>query len=115
MSEESNVVNDPQEDPTNSLTTQSSEPINLALIEDRSVVFLSTMKKTDMLSPELMNTVIKLAPELRESFQDQVIWRTSTEMEVSVLNDSNFPDNASKFFQSKLEQLVDMPSISVMI
>jgi hypothetical protein len=77
----------------------------LSIAENRSV-FLANIKKADLLTPELMNIVTTLAPELGHVFRTQTVWRTETEIRCSVLNDMSFPDNASKYHQAKLEQLV---------
>ena len=48
----------------------------------------------------------KLAPELKETFLKVQMFRTRTEMEVSVLNDIKHPTAASKYWQSVREQNV---------
>ena len=64
----------------------------IALFEDRSEVFLSNVKKAQLLTPALTEKITALAPEMFENFRTQTIWRTSTEIRCSVLNDMNFPD-----------------------
>jgi len=44
--------------------------------------------------------------ELQDTFEKKQIWRTETEMRISVLNDVNHPTNASKYWQAVREQAV---------
>lgn len=44
--------------------------------------------------------------ELQDTYEKQKLWRTETEMRVSVLNDVKHPTNASKYWQAVKEQAV---------
>ena len=46
----------------------------------------------------------KLIPELKDTWTKKQMYRTETEMRVSVLNDFKRPDNASKYWQCVREQ-----------
>ena len=48
----------------------------------------------------------KLVPELRDTWTKKQMYRTETEMRVSVLNDFKRPNNASKYWQCVREQSV---------
>ena len=48
----------------------------------------------------------KLIPELRDTWTKKQMFRTETEMRVSVLNDFKRPNNASKYWQCVREQSV---------
>ena len=50
--------------------------------------------------------VSQLQSELLENWSKRQIWRTQTEMEVSVLNDHKHPTRASKYWQCIREQAV---------
>jgi len=78
----------------------------ITLEDDRSQRYLTDVKKAKFLPKVLEERIAVLAPELNHVFKTQTIWRTETEIRCSVLNDMNFPDNASKYHQAKLEQLV---------
>ena len=49
-------------------------------------------------------TLISLSKEMENVFKKSQTYRTRTEMEVSVLNELNFPTPASKYWQSMREQ-----------
>jgi hypothetical protein len=83
-----------------------SDSTELVLTDNRSKAFLTNIKKANLLTPELTSTITALVPELGHVFKTQTVWRTETEIRCSVLNDMNFPDNASKYHQAKIEQLV---------
>lgn len=48
-------------------------------------------------------TILTLKDELMDNWQKKQIFRTETEMRVSVLNDAKHPTNASKYWQSVRE------------
>jgi hypothetical protein len=50
--------------------------------------------------------LIELKEELKDTWQKKQIFRTETEMRVSVLNDAKFPTNAAKYWQCVREQNV---------
>ncbi len=64
------------------------------------------IQESDILTTEDFDAVRDLAPELKETFLKSQVFRTRTEMEVSVLNDIKHPTPASKYWQSVREQNV---------
>lgn len=60
----------------------------------------------NLLEEKDLRKIQELLPELRHNWETQTIWRTETLMRYSVLNDVDCPDNASKYHQAKVEQLV---------
>jgi hypothetical protein len=55
------------------------------------------------LSDEDAQTILSLKDELVDNWHKKQIFRTETEMRVSVLNDAKHPTNASKYWQSVRE------------
>ena len=58
----------------------------------------------EMLKPSDASAVVELREELADNWQKKQIFRTETEMRISVLNDAKHPTNASKYWQSVREQ-----------
>jgi hypothetical protein len=56
-----------------------------------------------VLSDEDAQTILSLKDELVDNWHKKQIFRTETEMRVSVLNDAKHPTNASKYWQSVRE------------
>lgn len=75
-------------------------------IEFISNTSLQEIKESNVLSIENLKKLELMVPELKHNLETQTIWRTETEIRCSVLNDREFPDNASKYHQAKLEQQV---------
>jgi len=61
---------------------------------------------SDILTKEDFDVLAPLALELQEGFKKSQVFRTRTEMEVSVLNDIKHPTPASKYWQAMKEQNV---------
>jgi hypothetical protein len=57
----------------------------------------------NVLNEEDANTILSLKDELVDNWHKKQIFRTETEMRVSVLNDAKHPTNASKYWQSVRE------------
>ena len=57
----------------------------------------------EMLKPGDASAVVELREELADNWQKKQIFRTETEMRISVLNDAKHPTNASKYWQSVRE------------
>ena len=57
----------------------------------------------NVLNEEDTNTILSIRDELVDNWHKRQIFRTETEMRVSVLNDANHPTNASKYWQSVRE------------
>jgi hypothetical protein len=56
-----------------------------------------------VLKPEDAQEVLRLKEELADNWNKKQIFRTETEMRVSVLNDAKHPTPASKYWQSVRE------------
>jgi len=67
---------------------------------------LSQIENTNFLSKEDLNSIKELSTNLQKDFEKRQIFRTETEMKVSVLNDIKFPTKASKYWQSVRESSV---------
>lgn len=67
---------------------------------------LDIIKSTSILKPDDFAFLSTVADELRDTMEKRQIFRTETEMEVSVLNDIKHPTNASKYWQAVREQAV---------
>ena len=57
-------------------------------------------------SKEQLKTLDNLRSEISEAWDNQVVWRTWTEANFSVLDDIHFPTPAAKYHQAVREQLV---------
>lgn len=64
------------------------------------------IKSSEILTELDLSRLNPLKQELVENFKKSQVFRTRTEMEVSVLNDLKFPSHASKYWQSVREQNV---------
>lgn len=67
---------------------------------------LDIIKSTPILKQEDFEFLSSAADELRDTLQKRQVFRTETEMEVSVLNDIKHPTKASKYWQAVREQAV---------
>ena len=56
-----------------------------------------------VLKPQDAREVLRLKEELADNWNKKQIFRTETEMRISVLNDVNHPTSASKYWQSVRE------------
>lgn len=65
---------------------------------------LSIIKKSDILKEADFNCLDKIKTELKDVFLHTQVFRTRTEMEVSVLNDLKFPTPDAKYWQAVREQ-----------
>ena len=57
------------------------------------------------------NKLVSVKDELNDTWHKKQIFRTETEIRVSVLNDANFPTNAAKYWQCVREQNAFFESI----
>lgn len=71
-----------------------------------NITSFSIIEKSDILNKDDFDLLTPLVNELNETFNKVQLFRTRTEMEVSVLNDVKFPTHASKYWQSVREQNV---------
>jgi hypothetical protein len=67
---------------------------------------LETVKSCNFLEDKDWKALKSMHNELQDTFEKKQIWRTETEMRVSVLNDIKFPTKASKYWQCVREQSV---------
>lgn len=65
---------------------------------------LNIIKSTNILSDKDFEILSHLTDELKDTMQKKQVFRTETEMEISVLNDIKFPTTASKYWQAIREQ-----------
>jgi len=64
------------------------------------------IQNSEILSKEDIESLTPLTEELQETFKKSQVFRTRTEMEISVLNDIKHPTHASKYWQAVREQNV---------
>ena len=67
---------------------------------------LAIVKSSDFLIKDDWDAVSGMKDELQDTFEKKQLWRTETEMRVSVLNELKFPTKASKYWQCVREQSV---------
>ena len=77
--------------------SEKTQSTDLAITDDLKPI-LSVLKEEDAKS------VIALKEELTDTWTKKQIFRTETEMRISVLNDGKHPTQASKYWQSVREQ-----------
>ena len=65
----------------------------------------------NLLDPEQVKQFKSLTTELRDTWTKKQVFRTKTEMEVSVLNDAKYPTNAAKYWQCVREQNVFLENL----
>ena len=76
---------------------KNKETKDLAITDDLKPI-LSVLKEEDA------QAIVKLKDELTDTWTKKQIFRTETEMRISVLNDGKHPTQASKYWQSVREQ-----------
>lgn len=64
-----------------------------------------------VLPKETADKIVAMQEELQDSWKKRQVFRTETEMRVSVLNDGYFPTDASKYWQCVREQTVMMDNL----
>jgi len=77
--------------------TDNKDTQDLAITDDLKPV-LSVLKEKDA------QAIVALREELTDTWTKKQIFRTETEMRISVLNDGKHPTQASKYWQSVREQ-----------
>ena len=77
--------------------TDNKDTQDLAITDDLKPV-LSVLKEKDA------QAIVALREELTDTWSKKQIFRTETEMRISVLNDGKHPTQASKYWQSVREQ-----------
>lgn len=66
-----------------------------------------------MLKPEHVEALQSINAELADNWGKRQVFRTETEMRMSVLDDGHFPTQASKYWQSVREQGVMLDNLAV--
>ena len=84
---------------------QSMEELRNGSITNDVAVF-DSISQSNLLTKDDFDSLREMADELRDTFLKTQIFRTRTEMEVSVLNELKFPTPALKYWQSMREQNV---------
>ena len=77
--------------------TKNKETKDLVITDDLKPI-LSVLKEEDA------QAIVKLKDELTDTWTKKQIFRTETEMRISVLNDGKHPTQASKYWKSVREQ-----------
>ena len=77
--------------------SEKKQNTDLAITDDLKPI-LSVLKQEDAQS------IVALKEELTDTWTKKQIFRTETEMRISVLNDGKHPTQASKYWQSVREQ-----------
>ena len=72
--------------------------------ERKDLVITDDLKPIlEVLKEEDAGAIVELRDELGDNWHKKQIFRTETEMRISVLNDAKHPTNASKYWQSVRE------------
>lgn len=75
-------------------------------IEKVSTSALESLQAAGFLPQEKFNWLAENSEFSQEQYEKKQMWRTRTEMEVSVLNDMKFPTKAAKYWQCNREYAV---------
>lgn len=75
---------------------------------------LDIIRSTEILKAEDFSFLANAADELRDTMLKRQVFRTETEMEISVLNDIKHPTKASKYWQAVREQAVMFENLVAM-
>lgn len=75
-------------------------------MENYSNITLDTIKQAGVLTTEDFNVLSDLKEELKDVFLYSQVFRTRTEMEVSILNDLHYPTPDAKYWQAMREHNV---------
>lgn len=74
---------------------------------------VSIIYESGLLPVNLVDELQDMIPELKKTWETKQIFRTETEMRVSVLNDGYHPTNASKYWQCVREQSGMLESLTM--
>lgn len=75
---------------------------------------IESVRQTGFLNAADLSSLESMHDELQDTFQKRQMWRTETEMRVSVLNDMHFPTPAAKYWQCVREQGVFFENLAVL-
>ena len=67
---------------------------------------LSLIENSELITKEQYQKLTEIKDQILKSFNTVQVFRTQTEMEISILNDVNFPNPDSKYWQAVREQNV---------
>jgi len=76
-----------------------------------TVIEKEAPRMDQLLDPTQVSQFKSLIGELRDTWTKKQIFRTKTEMEISVLSDAKYPTNAAKYWQCVREQNVFLENI----
>ena len=76
-------------------------------------VTLPPVLSCGFLSPEKTQSILAIQSELADAWSKRQVFRTETEMVVSVLNDAKHPTPASKYWQCVREQTVMLDNLAI--
>ncbi len=76
------------------------------MVKEYTSTALDIIGNAQILTGEDLKAISELGPELLDNFLHSQLFRTRTEMEVSVLNDVKHPTPDSKYWQAQREQKV---------
>jgi len=76
------------------------------LIPSNTDTALAAIDQSQLLPQDLVSDLVALAPELQDTWRKRQIWRTDTEMRVSVLGPHHCITLAAKYWQAVREQAV---------
>lgn len=83
-------------------------------IEKFTQASIESVKTGNFLTETDFSALESMSQELQNNWEKRQIWRTETEMRVSVLNDIKFPDNAAKYWQCVREMGVFFENLATL-
>lgn len=83
-------------------------------IEKFTEAAIESLDVSKFLSEENETALKRMKDELQDNYEKRQIWRTETEMRVSVLNDVKFPTVASKYWQCVREMGVFFENLTTL-
>jgi hypothetical protein len=75
-------------------------------MKEKDMDYLDIIKTSNLISNDDIEKLSAIKPQLLHAYTHSQVFRTRTEMEVSVLNDVKFPTSDSKYWQAVREQSV---------
>lgn len=96
-------------------TTLNTQTLNLNNEQNLSQnLALPAIFNCGLLTPENVKAISEINIELSDNWHKRQVFRTETEMRISVLNDGKHPNNASKYWQSVREQAVMLDNLTML-
>ncbi|TAN49030.1 MAG: hypothetical protein EPN21_13170 [Methylococcaceae bacterium] len=78
------------------------------------VEVIESFSTDGFLDPVDLTGLLAISAALQDVYQKRQIWRTETEMRMSVLDDLHYPTNAAKYWQAVREQSVFLANLTVL-